>query len=254
MQRGSARAVDVAIDARWLWDRDMQACDGADTYRRGRDRCSMAVGSRQDGCRCQGLGPRPSRSMLDGCGIETSTRRGAPRWLELRSRSMLDGCGIETTASATRILRAERSVAIDARWLWDRDSTRADVAAAPRVGSRSMLDGCGIETSTREASAVRSGDRSRSMLDGCGIETKRSRNGLPQASGQVAIDARWLWDRDLRSRRVRRRPVDGRDRCSMAVGSRPHDVRATASARPRSRSMLDGCGIETRRRRMSRRA
>ena len=61
------------------------------------------------------------------------------------------------------------SVAIDARWLWDRDST-CFAAIVGACASRSMLDGCGIETARYE--------RARRLT--------------------VAIDARWLWDRDAR--------------------------------------------------------
>ena len=155
----------------------------------GRDRCSMTVGSR--------LGRSPS-FVAPGL---------------TRSRSMLDDCGIETTWTSPRAAIGQRRVAIDARWLWDRDNAPTTSSSASRR--------------------------------------------------LVAIDARWLWDRDTRSDR---RNCDlqnaGRDRCSMAVGSRQAAVRGNGrvgrdrcsmavGSRRRvrlhrsSRSMLDGCGIET---------
>ena len=92
----------VAIDARWLWDRDHPR--QADAYGRasGRDRCSMTVGSRRYRASRRGHGGHESRSMLDGCGIETP-RPGASVSSASRSRSMLDDCGIETWSGCCRI-------------------------------------------------------------------------------------------------------------------------------------------------------
>ena len=179
------RAPRVAIDARWLWDRDAGRTPVALSRR---DRCSMTVGSRPVLVLTAGrsAGRRDRCSMAVGSRLRPARCTSASRpW----SRSMLDGCGIETAASAT--CNAASSVAIDARWLWDRELTRLGRPArrphvaidarwlwdrdwlrcrAPRP-SRSMLDGCGIETSRPRASR----GRSRSMLDGCGIETRRGR-------------------------------------------------------------------------------
>ena len=181
----------------------------------GRDRCSIAVGSRHDASQRPML-VSPSRSMLDGCGIETTSWRNSLA-NSRRSRSMLDSCGIETL-STERNADARLAVAIDARWLWDRD----DVVAQPLANSR----------------------RSRSMLDGCGIETL-SDNRRRQCSYRVAIDARWLWDRDDVVADVAREleavAIDARwlwDRDTATAAS-------SATAVRRSRSMLDGCGIET---------
>ena len=132
----------VAIDARWLWDRDPRV---GDAHAKRRDRCSMRD---RDIAR--------SRSMLDGCGIET--RRGAPM--------------------------ASSAVAIDARWLWIRSRSRA---AARAIDARWVY-----QTAAAEARSL----GSRSMLDGCGIETRWSTRLRGHSVSRVAIDARWLWDRD----------------------------------------------------------
>ena len=68
-----------------------------------------------------GLRYRQSRSMLDGCGIETPEGAFSLARLMVKSRSMLDGCGIETTLNQRRC-NLVSGVAIDARWLWNRDT------------------------------------------------------------------------------------------------------------------------------------
>ena len=267
----------VAIDARWLWDRDMPRCGYVDSVDCGRDRCSMAVESRQHRAFAATLA-RGSRSMLDGCGIETSRRAAQQR--RTLSRSMLDGCGIETVGGRGSVASITL-VAIDARWLWNRDATSAgDVVARRR-------DRCSMAVESRHDAVVGQRVVSRSMLDGCGIETRSSSVARRSSDRcEVAIDARWLWDRDRNVTRVRttdgtsRVAIDARwlwnrdddldaareargDRCSMAVGSRPASVAASSVAidarwlwdrdcppsvdLATSRSMLDGCGIETRR-------
>ena len=56
---------------------------------------------------------------------------------------MLDGCGIETVVA--RSARRPRDVAIDARWLWDRDSAELSSAGGLSIVA---IDArcCGIET------------------------------------------------------------------------------------------------------------
>ena len=81
-----------------------------------------------------------------------------------------------------------------------------------------MLDGCGIETVLTPI-RLPGPDGSRSMLDGCGIETIHDKL-TPTVEQVVAIDARWLWDRDEASARCDPLGPLRRDRCSMAVGSR----------------------------------
>ena len=85
--------------------------------------------------------------------------------------------------------------------------------------SRSMLDGCGIETRAQHYAVVAAA-ASRSMLDGCGIETTPTTTERPRGH-------------------------DGRDRCSMAVGSRLALAMPISWDESASRSMLDDCGIET---------
>ena len=170
----------VAIDARWLWDRDTE-CDSSASLSAGSR--SMLVGSRQQHRESWVRQGSSSRSMLDGCGIETIHDVAIDaRWLWDRDQYQAPG------------RRAARGVAIDARWLWDRD-----------------LDG----------------DLEQSL------------------AASVAIDARWLWDRDSTSLHGNHRRVLGRDRCSMAVGSRRSARAERAVGARSSRSMLDGCGIET---------
>ena len=82
---------------------------------------------------------------------------------------MLDGCGIETIDDKLSTY-GEQVVAIDARWLWDRDDRAIRRRGRRCESSRSMLDGCGIET-PRPGASISSASQSRSMLDGCGIET-----------------------------------------------------------------------------------
>ena len=155
--------------------------------------------------------------MLDGCGIETAFL--CARSKQRRERRDRCSMAVESRPAPPRLPRVDVGVAIDARWLWNRDRLalvnrhdQEDVAIdarwlwnrdsklrrpglCPESRSRSMLDGCGIETSL-EAYWVTGRWWSRSMLDGCGIETK---------------------------------PRVGLGSCRVV----------------RSRSMLDGCGIET---------
>ena len=193
------------------------ACSSLAARLSGRDRCSMAVESRPLPAGLRVAAAATSRSMLDGCGIETGRRPASgrsPSW----SRSMLDGCGIETlcdgsSSPTSRPSRDRCSMAVESR------QTVSLVGRQQRPWSRSMLDGCGIETLVHGADPLWTGS-SRSMLDGCGIETSTS-------ISQQRICA------------VRR------DRCSMAVESKLLGSAPAPDALARSRSMLDGCGIET---------
>ena len=106
--------------------------------------------------------------MLDGCGIETylTTFRRAPRAggrdrcsMAVESRlarpagrerraTRRDRCSMAVESRLLFCARAQSSavnVAIDARWLWNRDPL-LPVFLVSTLGSRSMLDGCGIET------------------------------------------------------------------------------------------------------------
>ena len=172
--------------------------------------------------------------MLDGCGIETR-RRTTSSTTGRASRSMLDGCGIETIdiGDTSSILRY---VAIDARWLWDRDFLTPIRLPGPD-GSRSMLDGCGIRDHPRQADAYgRAGGRDRCSM---AVGSRRS-------FGQVRSFRTACRDRcsmAVGSRRERTfggsLSVAGRDRCSMAVRFETR-TRATSSASPNaSRLMLD---------------
>ena len=86
----------------------------------------MAVESRRQESVYVGVEPRTSRSMLDGCGIETRSSHERPlrgsgvaidaRWLWNRDCKRLE--------QAKQLL----AVAIDARWLWNRDNDGADAA------------------------------------------------------------------------------------------------------------------------------
>ena len=60
------------------------------------DRCSMAVESRLLLAERRTTVVLGSRSMLDGCGIETLREIWVRSVDPCSSRSMLDGCGIET--------------------------------------------------------------------------------------------------------------------------------------------------------------
>ena len=130
---------------------------------------------------------------------------------------MLDGCGIETSLPWGEAYPRQR-VAIDARWLWDRDMGDETAGHRRLAGSRSMLDGCGIETS---ASTLTAASRSPVAIDARWLWDRDSPSPFPGLRGSyVAIDARWLWNRD-----------------------RGTDFECLTPTR--SRSMLDGCGIET---------
>ena len=107
--------------------------------------------------------------MLDGCGIETGRRRQLEALPLRSSRSMLDGCGIETR-HLPRSAARDIVVAIDARWLWDRDTRRV----RPAAGSYDVA------------------------IDARWLWDRDSVVGATVCSStRVAIDARWLWDRDL---------------------------------------------------------
>ena len=212
----SARVV--AIDARWLWDRDPRAAErDADDLR--------------------------SRSMLDGCGIETAWPGVAAVLSRGASRSMLDGCGIETLIAAMMLWLSPR-VAIDARWLWDRDGPRNDALDGSRrvaIDARWLWDR-DTEEFWRQQAVPNSRDRC-SMAVGSRLGCGRM---LRECRYHVAIDARWLWDRDYYAiEHLDGGDLDGRDRCSMAVESRQADAARAALQEVTSRSMLDGCGIET---------
>ena len=161
---------EVAIDARWLWNRDHRAL------------ASQAS-------------PAPrSRSMLDGCGIETGWRDRQlasahgevsidARWLWDRDSAPCDpavpwSCCRDqySIAVESRLLRvyldaAREALVIDARWLWDRDSHRLPPGCSMgcRIDTRSMLRCFGAETGARDAASY-SKALSRSMLRCFGAE------------------------------------------------------------------------------------
>ena len=158
----------VAIDARWLWNRDGCRLPSRGSRTLGRDRCSMAVESRPLAAAPLVVPVSVSRSMLDGCGIETSRclphscpapgRRDRCS-MAVESRHLEDRCGG----------RADCPVAIDARWLWNRDMR----GQRPRRGTRSVaIDARWLWNRDKE--------KERAAV----------------AAYIVAIDARWLWNRD----------------------------------------------------------
>ena len=232
----------VAIDARWLWNRDHGPVARTEVVG------TVAIDARwlwnRDGtCSCAATSRRQSRSMLDGCGIETAVPPSS-QVARSSSRSMLDGCGIETDLGGGDIRPLSRgrdrcSMAVESRLLW---------------GGHLVLHG----------------DESRSMLDGCGIETRSAWSPVARAS-LVAIDARWLWNRDMKvamssgpPMRRSRSMLDGcgietwtlqfpfvfrparRDRCSMAVESR----RFPRGDAGRSQVRRDRCSMAVESRRM----
>ena len=256
-----------------------------------RDRCSMTVVSRQDRV-IQRIDEAiaGARSMLDGCGIETSEVERARK----RAAGGRDRCSmaVESRPSCSGVPGVTgTSVAIDARWLWNRDRTQRNRTPSrlmvaidarwlwnrdlPSASPRTLAGGVAIDARwlwdrdlRRRATFDVRAWKSRSMLDGCGIETPALLSSA--RTPFVAIDARWLWDRDETPRASVEFTPLGRDRCSMTVGSRPYppeeqedrfdpvaiDARwlwdrdtecgSSASLSAGSRSMLDGCGIETR--------
>ena len=202
----------VAIDARWLWNRDMNRWQ---TYN-GRV-AAVAIDARWLWNRDRV--PTIRDGLLRFVAIDarwlwnrSSASPSAARPASTRSRSMLDGCGIETTSEAlgtvspapgrdrcsmaveSRLLLAERrtTVVLGSRSMLlmaveSRPCGRSRSGALDPCSSRSMLDGCGIETCPPSGKPAPCG--SRSMLDGCGIET--SLTAPPQSRLRcVAIDAR----------------------------------------------------------------
>ena len=153
----------------------------------------MAVGSRHRRC-CRRRGRPSSRSMLDGCGIETCWRDRQlasahgevsidARWLWDRDSAPCDpavpwSCCRDqySIAVESRLLRvyldaAREALVIDARWLWDRDSHRLPPGCSMgcRIDTRSMLRCFGAETGARDAASY-SKALSRSMLRCFGAE------------------------------------------------------------------------------------
>ena len=231
----------VAIDARWLWNRDTSPFTGQLRGLRCRDRCSMAVESRH----VPHLRVNPRHAGRDRCSMAVESRppsRHHPSQGSVASRSMLDDCGIETggcsAGSAPRGGRDRCSMSVESR----------PVTAPLRRRSWPSRDRCSMAVESRHVAfygPVARTEVSRSMLDGCGIETCSDPLGL-YPGGLVAIDARWLWNRDYSWRKGEPRWCSGRDRCSMAVESRPCGRSRSGALDPcSSRSMLDGCGIET---------
>ncbi len=121
----------------------------------GRDRCSMTVGSRQRKARRR---RRFQRAGRDRCSMTVGSRLALAMpitWEESASRSMLDDCGIETTTTSR--CSGVRGLGRD-RWL--------DVCGIETLStserqmlvslSRSMLDGCGIETRSGRGASRRS--------------------------------------------------------------------------------------------------
>ena len=206
-----------------------------------RDRCSMAVESRH----VPHLRVNPRHAGRDRCSMAVESRppsRHHPSQGSVASRSMLDDCGIETggcsAGSAPRGGRDRCSMSVESR----------PVTAPLRRRSWPSRDRCSMAVESRHVAfygPVARTEVSRSMLDGCGIETCSDPLGL-YPGGLVAIDARWLWNRDYSWRKGEPRWCSGRDRCSMAVESRPCGRSRSGALDPcSSRSMLDGCGIET---------
>ena len=212
----------------------------------GRDRCSMAVESRQN--------PEEQDTFAvdgrDRCSMAVESRptiglAAYSRWRGRDRCSMAMGSRLEASGD----VRCEGlEVAIDARWLWDRDTGAAVVGADALRRDRCSWD---RDNNTARAGFVR-GSSSRSMLDGCGIETVHDKltptveqvvaidarclwdrdtehKRTADARLAVAIDARWLWDRDWRSRCQSRGKSLRHDRCSMTVGSRPRQPLVAAA-------------------------
>ena len=155
-----------------------------------------------------------SRSMLDDCGIETALRDDYVRGK--LSRSMLDGCGIETPA----LLSSARTpfVAIDARWLWDRDAQQRPAPPPQSSTWRSMLDGCGIETALIGAQNTACPDARwavESIRDRCSVALERETGARDAASCSKALSRSML--RCFGAETVRH----CRDRCSVALERRP---------------------------------
>ena len=153
----------VAIDARWLWNRDMNRWQ---TYN-GRV-AAVAIDAR----------------WLWNRDRVPTIRDGLLRFVAIDARWLWNRDQREPVSSASSF----DPVAIDARWLWNRDYFGGTGYSQSCTRSRSMLDGCGIETCP-PPSGKPAPCGSRSMLDGCGIET--SCTAPPQSRLRcVAIDAR----------------------------------------------------------------
>ena len=184
---------------------------------------------------------------------------------------MLDVCGIETGHRPTSA-GVPGQVAIDARWLWNGGHVAFYGPVARTEVSRSMLDGCGIETcsdplglypggfrSNRCSMAVESrlllAERRTTVVLEVAIDARWLWNrDLAGDLGQerlrsvfVAIDARWLWNRDMnRWQTYNRRDRGRRDRCSMAVESRPRARRSVHGLRVLGRRDRCSMAVESR--------
>ena len=88
-----------------------------------------------------------------------------------------------------------RVVAIDARWLWDRDTR----VACPSAGGATSRDRCSMAVGSRRVTEDRVVRPPRRRRDRCSMAV---------GSRQGRVDRRFA-------------SLPGRDRCSMAVGSRP---------------------------------
>ena len=186
-----------------------------------RNGCSIAVGSREN----ERVPPSGHQEGRNGCSIAVGSRAGRhqrdPR-LSPRQKWMLDRCGIERSSTPSAESRQlVHIVGMDApRSLWDREASSAMTPRAMTSSSKWMLDRCGIE--------------------------RRHSCGTPCRRLLVEMDARSLWDREVRARSKRAGRAWSRNGCSIAVGSRGHGALAgrDARARVRNQRMLDRCGIE----------
>ena len=174
VSRRGARGPEVAIDARWLWDRDAAISPASPAGSRSRSMLEMTVGSRR-GVGCGSIAPESCR---DRCSMAVGSRHSlANRAGELQAVA-IDARWLWDRDADDRHLRSRpRRVAIDARWLWDRDN-----------------DGrCNVSTS-----ATRVAIDARWLWD-----RDRPAPRVPVGQRAVAIDARWLWDRDSTCRSCR---------------------------------------------------
>ena len=196
----------------------------------------MTVGSRpSDSVNVAGVRPS-SRLMLDDCGIDVA--------LDVADRCSM---AVESRQDSTvTVLRDVSAVAIDARWLWNRDRSSRfcsefDIAVAidarwlwnrdspsrhaPHIHRRSR-DRCSMAVGSRlivdvpERVAVSVAIDARWLWD----RDLRAACTRVTAMSSVAIDARWLWDRDFGEHARPGQKLHRRDRCSMAVGSRHADA------------------------------
>ena len=232
-----AELLRVAIDARWLWDRDTP------THDEQHDGAGVAIDARW-------LWDRDTE-----CDSSASLSAG--------SRSMLVGSRQQHRESW---VRQGFLVAIDARWLWDRDHPRCRDRCSMAVGSRPVVEAPGRRAARGVAIDARwlwdrdlDGDLEQSLAASVAIDARwlwdRDSTSFTATTGEcwVAIDARWLWDRDVQC------PLSFPIACSTSrsmldgCGIETVPISVTPLGIIASRSMLDGCGIETRESRAPRR-